>query len=66
MTIFDIEKEAYQAYAQAFTPSNIIAAFAVAGTEPSNSNIFTDDEYLALLVTDHLEPEMTVNYHKMP
>lgn len=38
MTIVDAMGVVNRAYAQAFTPSNITAGFAVAGTEPLNQN----------------------------
>ena len=47
MTIYDIAAVVRKAYAQAFTLSNISAGFAVAGIEPFNPNIFSDNEFLA-------------------
>lgn len=59
MTIFDIANVANKAYAQAFTPSNIIVGFKVAGIEPFNSRVFTDDEFLGSSVTDRPESAVT-------
>ncbi|XP_065684342.1 uncharacterized protein LOC136096712 [Hydra vulgaris] len=56
MTIYDIASVVRKAYAQAFTLSNISAGFAVAGIEPYNPKIFSDNEYLSSYVTDRLEP----------
>ncbi|XP_065665564.1 uncharacterized protein LOC136086990 [Hydra vulgaris] len=56
MIIYDIAAVVRKAYAQAFTLSNISAGFAVAGIEPFNPNIFSDNEFLASYVTDRPEP----------
>ncbi|XP_065650497.1 uncharacterized protein LOC136078641 [Hydra vulgaris] len=56
MNIYDIAAVVRKAYAQAFTLSNISAGFAVAGIEPFNPNIFSDNEFLASYVTGYPEP----------
>nr|XP_047132477.1 MFS-type transporter clz9-like [Hydra vulgaris] len=56
MTIYDIASVVRKAYTQAFTLSNISAGFAVAGVEPFNPNIFSDNEFLSSYVTDCPEP----------
>jgi|SRR6218665_1261256 len=56
MTIYDIVPNVCSPYAQAFTKSYIEAGFKVAGIEPFNSEISSDDEYLASSVTDRPPP----------
>ncbi|XP_004212068.1 uncharacterized protein LOC101240833 [Hydra vulgaris] len=56
VTIYDIASVVRKAYAQAFTLSNISAGFAVAGIEPFNPTIFSDNEFLSSYVTDRPEP----------
>ncbi|XP_065660242.1 uncharacterized protein LOC136084063 [Hydra vulgaris] len=70
MTIYDIVSIVREPYTKAFSSSNIQRGFQVAGIEPFNPEIFKDDEYLPLSVTDRaatnvvntilVEPEMTV------
>ncbi|XP_065650696.1 uncharacterized protein LOC136078812 [Hydra vulgaris] len=56
ITIYDIAAVVRKAHAQAFTLSYISAGFAVAGIEPFNPNVFSDNEFLASYVTDRPEP----------
>nr|XP_047133857.1 MFS-type transporter clz9-like [Hydra vulgaris] len=70
MTIYDIVSIVREPYTKVFSPSNIQRGFQVAGIEPFNPEIYKDDEYLPLSVTDRaapnvvntilVEPEMTV------
>lgn len=57
-TIYNVSEFVGKAYPKAFTPSNIISGFRVAGIFPVNENIFTDDEYLAASVTDRPLPDV--------
>ncbi|XP_047142937.1 uncharacterized protein LOC101237545 [Hydra vulgaris] len=56
MTIYDIASVVRKAFAQAFILSNISAGFAMAGIEPFNPIIFSDNEFLSSYVTDLPEP----------
>nr|XP_047135222.1 MFS-type transporter clz9-like [Hydra vulgaris] len=58
MTIYDIVSIVREPYTKAFSPSNIQRGFQVAGIEPFNIEIFKDDEYLPLSVTDRAAPNV--------
>lgn len=64
MSIYDITGIAAVALPMAATPVNIKSGFAVSGVFPYNSNIFTDDKFMASAVTDRpfvspVSPEAT-------
>ncbi len=52
MTIYEIPALAGKAFPRAMTPVNIQSGFRVSGIYPLDRNIFTDDDFLALDVTD--------------
>jgi hypothetical protein len=60
MTIFDIAEIATNAFARAFTPTNITAGFSKAGIEPFSTDKFDDDEFLQSSVTDRPYPASPV------
>ena len=53
MTIYDLLALVAIAYTNAVTPSNIQAGFKSTGIYPSNSQIFSDSDFLPGYVTDH-------------
>ncbi|XP_049796624.1 uncharacterized protein LOC126213079 [Schistocerca nitens] len=55
ISIYDISEIFGRAFPKAFTPSNVISGFRVSGIWPFNSDIFTDDEFLSVYTTDHLQ-----------
>ncbi|ESO11506.1 hypothetical protein HELRODRAFT_71733 [Helobdella robusta] len=56
LTIYDIVPIVREAYTKAFAKSNIESGFRIAGIEPYNPDIFTDDDFLAASVTDRHTP----------
>ena len=53
MTIYDLPALVAMAYTNAVTPSNIQADFKSTGIYPSNSQIFSDSDFLPGYITDH-------------
>lgn len=66
MNIYDIVSIVREPYAKAFSPSNIESGFRVAGIEPFNPDIFTDDDYLGSSVTDRPPPTHAANVAGRP
>lgn len=56
ISIHDIGALLGESFHKAFTPANILSGFRVSGIHPCNSDIFSDDEYLASAVTDRPAP----------
>lgn len=57
LTIYDVAGCVKIAHDRAMTPSNIAAAFKKTGIFPFDSNIFTDDDFMASEVTNRPAPE---------
>lgn len=56
ISIYEIGDCLGESYPRAFTPSNIMSGFRVAGIHPLTPDIFGDDEFMPSLVTDRPDP----------
>lgn len=61
VTIYDVSENVGKAFPLAFTPSNIMKGFQKSGIEPLNSNIFTEQDYLASSVSDRPQYDVSLN-----